>query len=47
MDRNINKTSLREHIKREKRGLDQLSSKADLVLVNNFKTREEFIDFSR
>ncbi|MBP7806096.1 hypothetical protein KA057_00255 [Candidatus Gracilibacteria bacterium] len=47
IDRNINKTSLRDHIKREKKELDDLSSRADLVLVNNFKTKEEFIDFAR
>lgn len=36
IDKGIDQVSLREHIKREKRELDPLSSKADLVLLNNF-----------
>lgn len=47
IDQAVNKNSFRQHIRREKRELDPLSIKADLVLVNNFKTKEEFIDFAR
>jgi ribose 1,5-bisphosphokinase PhnN len=47
MDQTVNKSSLRQHIWREKREVDPLSYKADLVLVNDFKTKEEFIDFAR
>lgn len=47
IDKTVNKNSLRQHIIREKRELDPLSFKADLVLINNFKTKEEFIDFAR
>lgn len=47
IDKSISRTILEEHIAREKEELDQLSPRADLVLVNNFKTKTRFINFSR
>lgn len=39
--------SLRQHIVREKEELDWLSEKADLILINNFSTKEDFIVYAR
>lgn len=47
IDKNIDVATIRRHIDREKKELDGLLPKTDLVLVNDFPTKSGFVDFSR
>ncbi|MEI6710716.1 MAG: hypothetical protein WCK88_00085 [bacterium] len=43
----VSRDEIEAHIKKEKKDLDFLKQKADLVLWNEFPTKERFIEYAR